>query len=96
MSPKVIIRDKGIKVDDENNPIEPKIKELKEKIKIESDKDKKEELNEQIQLLNQSSKILIDLTNKVLVFLEPPHTETWNILKSILSHDSQDIEHPYV
>ena len=37
-----------------------------------------------------------DLSNKVLVFLEPPHPQTWDILKPILSHDSLEIEHPYV
>ena len=39
---------------------------------------------------------MIDLRGKLLVFLEPPHTETWIILKPILSHDSYYIEHPYV
>ena len=28
--------------------------------------------------------------------MEPPHEDTWNILKAILSHDSLYIEHPYV
>ena len=40
--------------------------------------------------------MLIDLSNKILVFLEPPHPETWTILKPILSHDTLEIEHPYV
>ena len=40
--------------------------------------------------------MLIDISNKVLVFLEPPHSETWDILKPILSHDTFEIEHPYV
>jgi hypothetical protein len=40
--------------------------------------------------------VLIDLSAKLFVFLEPPHPETWNILKPILSHDKYEIEHPYV
>ena len=31
-----------------------------------------------------------------MVFLEPPHPETWSIIKPILSHDKYYIEHPYV
>ena len=41
-------------------------------------------------------KVLIDLRGKLWVFLEPPHHETWAILKPILSHDDFEIEHPYV
>jgi hypothetical protein len=96
MSPKVIIRDKGTRVDESNNPIEEKIRHLKADIRKEKDADKKERLKEQLNTLYQESRLLIDLNNKVLVFLEPPHQETWNILKPILSHDSLEIEHPYV
>ena len=96
MSPKVIIRDKGILVNSEYQPIDPIIKELKRQIKKAEDDDIKEDLKEQLQAIYDNSKVLIDLSNKVLVFLEPPHSETWNILKPILSHDSFEIEHPYV
>ncbi|MDN5866822.1 MAG: bifunctional DNA primase/polymerase [Candidatus Nitrosocosmicus sp.] len=96
MSPKVIIRDRGITVDENNNPIDGTIKELRKLIKMEKKEDKKEELIQQLQSLYENSKVLIDLTNKILIFLEPPHQETWDILKPILSHDSEFIEHPYV
>lgn len=96
MSPKVIIRKNGILVDENNNPIKEEIKELRRKINIEKDNEIKEELEEELDSLLKNSKIMIDLTNKVLVFLEPPHKETWDILKPILSHDSLYIEHPYV
>ena len=39
---------------------------------------------------------MIDFTGKLIVFLEPPHHETWNILKTMLSHDTEYVEHPYV
>ena len=39
---------------------------------------------------------MIDFTSKLIVFLEPPHHETWNILKTMLSHDTEYVEHPYV
>ncbi len=96
MSPKVIIRDKGILVDKNNNPIDENIKNLKKLIKIEKDEEKKYNLGQELYSLYENSKVLIDLTNKIIVFLEPPHQETWNILKPILSHDSEYIEHPYV
>jgi hypothetical protein len=96
MSPKVIVRDKGILIDQDMNPLEPQIRELKAKIKVEKDKDTKAELEEKVAHLYKNSKFLIDLTNKILVFLEPPLPDTWNILKPILSHDSIYIEHPYV
>jgi hypothetical protein len=45
---------------------------------------------------NQSHNKVIELIGKLLVFLEPPHSDTWSILKPILSHDDYEIEHPYV
>jgi hypothetical protein len=39
---------------------------------------------------------LIDLRGKILVFLEPPQHELWELLKPILSHDKKEIEFPFV
>lgn len=36
------------------------------------------------------------MRGKILVFLEPPDKEVWTILKPILSHDSPEIEYPFV
>ncbi len=44
----------------------------------------------------EDSRMLIDLSGKTLVFLEPPQRELWNLLKPILSHDTEEIEYPYV
>lgn len=96
MSPKVLIRDRGIMVDQNNQPIKERILELNKRIKTEKDQDSKSELEEQRKALYENSKVLINLSNKILVFLEPPHPETWDILKPILSHDTFEIEHPYV
>jgi hypothetical protein len=57
---------------------------------------KKYDLEEQLRQISQESKILIDLRGKLFVFLEPPHPETWVILKPILSHDKYEIEHSCV
>jgi hypothetical protein len=97
MTPKVIIRQNGILVDSSNQPIADRIKELKKKIDEANDKsDEKEDLKQQLSQLYNEAKVLIDLRGKLWVFLEPPHHETWTILKPILSHDAFEIEHPYV
>lgn len=96
MSPKVLIRDRGILVDQNNKPITEKVKEIKSLIEKEKDENVRNDLKEQLKALYDNSKVLIDLSNMILVFLEPPHSDTWNILKPILSHDTLEIEHPYV
>ncbi|MGB8033299.1 MAG: hypothetical protein WCF03_05705, partial [Nitrososphaeraceae archaeon] len=97
MTPRVLIRQNGILVDSNNEPLEGRLKELKRAISsAEGDHGKKEELEEQLNQLYQEAKVLIDLRGKLLVFLEPPHKDTWPILKPILSHDDFEIEHPYV
>jgi hypothetical protein len=109
-TPKVIIRQKSILVDEDNQPIQDKVNELKKRIKICKDKirnSKKAEeissnsneldtLESQLENLIENAKYRIDLRNKIYVFLEPPRQEMWDILKPILSHDSLEIEHPYV
>lgn len=98
MSPKVIIRQNGILVDNDNEPLDSRIKDLKKQIRSckDDDEEKAEELKEQLHQIYQEAKVMIDLRSKVLIFLEPPHKETWSILKPILSHDDYEIEHPYV
>jgi hypothetical protein len=67
------------------------------------DKDEKENLNDEIDKIDEdirkiieNSKTLIDLRGKILVFLEPPQHELWELLKPILSHDKKEIEFPFV
>ena len=85
MSPKVIIRQKGKLVDGETNELlEPNIRELKKQISSITGAETKENLQEQLQELLDNSKMVIDLSNKIFVFLEPPHPQTWEILKAIL------------
>ena len=96
MSTKLLVRQKGELVDQHNQPLKPQIKELKRQIEETEDESKKETLKEQLQELYENARSLIDLKGKVLVFLEPPQHELWNQLKPILSHDSEEIEFPYV
>jgi hypothetical protein len=111
MSPKVLVRQKGTLIDKETGkPIHGKVQELRTKTReLEKkkraikDRDKIADINEEIdqvgediRKLYENSKTLIDLRGKILVFLEPPQHELWNLLKPILSHDKKEIEFPFV
>lgn len=99
MSPKVIVRQRGVLVDSEYNPLKPRLLELKKEIRRcqqNENLDREEQLKAELDELKEDAKVLIELKGQCLVFLEPPHTETWNILKATLSHDRYEIEHPYV
>jgi hypothetical protein len=97
ISPKALIRQHGILVDKDNyQPLEPKIRELKKEIRESKIDDEKEELQEQLSQLYKDAKYLIDISGKILLFLESPHPDVWEIIKTTLSHDAWEIEHPYV
>jgi hypothetical protein len=97
ISPKALIRQHGTVVDkNDNQPLEPKINELKRQINQTNNKEQREELRDKLEKLYENSKYIIDLHGKILVFLESPHPEVWNIIKSVLSHDVWEIPHPYV
>jgi hypothetical protein len=100
MSAKVLVRQKGTLIDKNGQPIDQKIKDLVKKKNLlgDSKEDKEQKLNiiSEIEELYEGAKTLIELTGKILVFLEPPHKEVWAILKPILSHDSPEIEYPFV
>lgn len=44
----------------------------------------------------KGAKYIIDLSGKILVFLEAPQEETFLMLRPILSHDVREIAYPYV
>jgi hypothetical protein len=96
MSTKLLVRQKGILVDENNEPIKPAIIELRKKINDIDDADEKGRLKNKLQELYENARTLIDLRDKILVFLEPPQHDLWNLLKPILSHDSKEIEFPFV
>ena len=67
---------------------------LKRSFKKEQDKREKD-IEKQIKDLFEESKALINLTDKILVFLEPPSTEMWGILNPILQPSLSEIEFPF-
>jgi len=100
MSTKVLVRQKGVLVDPHGNPIQKKVTELRKKIRLlgnaKKNTDEKQDTIEKLYALLETAKTEIDLSGKILVFLEPPHHELWNLLKPILSHDLVKIDFPYV
>jgi hypothetical protein len=97
MSTKVLVRQKGIVVDKNNELIGDKVVQLKASIRAAgNDENKRIELQKKLNQLLDGAGTLIDLRNKILLFLEPPHRELWNLIKPILSHDDKEIEFPYV
>lgn len=93
LSPSALVHDRGILVNSKSEPIDDKIRELNMKLSDEKiNKVSKEEIRTELQNIWKESKKLIDLTGKIMLFLDSPHTELWDRLKPILSHDKQEIE----
>lgn len=92
MSPAALIHDRGTLVDSKNHEIESELRSLRNELNAESDKGRKSEILEQIQKRYTDSRKLIDLTGKILLFLDSPNIELWDRLKPILSHDKKEIE----
>jgi hypothetical protein len=99
MTPKVLIREQGVLIDKEGNPIGKEVRKLKNAISAARSKknyDAAEQYYEELAALLEDSAYLIELFGKTLIFLEPPHPELWGLLKPILSHDYWEMEHSYV
>ena len=97
MSTKVLVRHKGVLVDENNEPIGEKIKALKiQRLEHKKGDAEYQSITLQLQDLFDKAHYRIKLSSLILVFLEPPHHELWTLLKPILAHDSYFIEHPFV
>ena len=86
LSPTALIHQHGILVDKNGEVILP------------SDKPDKEASAEEKEAWRNRLKdayYLIDLKGKILVFLEAPSYETFNMLRPILSHDAQEISYKF-
>jgi hypothetical protein len=93
MSPSALVHDRGILVNSKNEPIEDAIKELNMKLNDEkTDKASIGEIRTELQNIMRDSKKLINLSGKIMLFLDSPHMDLWDRLKPILSHDKQEIE----
>ena len=104
LSPTALVHDYGILLDENDNPIDwtekPNSKRPRKR-----KKDSKEEYEHQLELWKteqeewhekiRNSRYVVVLCNKILVFLEAPHPETYNKLRPVLSHDKEEISYKF-
>jgi len=93
MSPTALIHQRGISVDQNGDPINDTIADLRSQLLSDIPKDQKERIKGEIASLLKTAKNLVVLSGKILVFAEPPDHRLWDILKPILSHDKYDTEY---
>jgi len=90
LSPTALIHQNGFLIDEDGNNIEDALYTLGEKILV-SEKQEKKELEKERADLIKSSRMCVDLKNKILIFLDNPHSATFEMLKPIMSHDNKEI-----
>lgn len=98
LSPTALAHDKGVLIGRDNEPIGDKVRDLvkrKKKAKKEKDEDREEAIQNELVKLFANSKYLIDMKNKILVFLEAPQRDTFARLRPILSHDAHEITYKF-
>lgn len=104
LSPTAIVHDYGVLVDRNGNPIDfsesPSSRKPKKR-KSESEEDFQRRLEEWEETHKkwrdkiQNARYVVDLRNKILVFLDAPALETYNKLRPILSHDKGEISYKF-
>jgi hypothetical protein len=86
LSPTALIHQHGLLIDKNGDLILPSQK---------PDKDASPEEKEAWIQKMRDSRYLVELNGKILVFLEAPHFETFNMLRPILSHDAHQISYRF-
>jgi len=102
LSPTALVHSKGVLVD--ANGEEIKIEDRPRK-PLKSDYANERDFREAVKEYREAKRIwderlknshyLVDLSHKILVFLEAPHIKTFNMLRPILSHDSFQISYKF-
>ena len=96
MSPTALIHQTGFLIDEDGNNIEEKLEEIIQRIvdaKIDKDKVLENEIKKERDELLKTARRCVDLTNKILLFLDNPQPQTYEMLKPIMSHDSKEIQY---
>lgn len=94
LSPTALYHDHGILIDKNTGEIlQPLINELYDKIDGTPKKEKAEirALKRKLNDVFKRAALLIDLNNKILLFLDNPNQQTLNKLRPILSHDTYEV-----
>jgi|GEM_PF-3428879 len=96
LSPTAIAHEHGVLVDAETRePIEPEILKIQARLREVKDKFERRELREELLKLTSKAAYLVDLENKILIFLDRPHHETLQKLYPILSHDVYEADYKF-
>ena len=91
MSPTALIHQNGFLIDENGEPIQEKLDELEDLFSETADKNEKNRIINQIKSIKENARYCVDLKNKILVFLDNPKPETYEMLKPIMSHDKDEI-----
>ncbi len=94
ISPTALIHQHGVLVDSEGNSLKERLDKLQIQIfEAEKDNNRKEVFKlKQIRTdMLKIAKNLVDLNHKILLFLDNPSTQTYELLKPIMSHDKKEI-----
>jgi len=108
LSPTALAHDYGVPVDPEGEDLRPAIQEIRgeiEKFKdeeVSAERNEKKRIKREIEKLQRKlyelmkgSKRLIDLENKVIIFVDNPDPRTWARLRPIMSHDLWDTTYKF-
>ena len=108
LSKTALAHDYGTPIDEQGNDLTPRIRELEQKIaslqeqEIAADKNQRKHIKLDIKKFQTElsrlllhSRRLINLENKIIVFVENPHPETWAALRPIMSHDTWEVAYKY-
>ncbi len=96
LSPTAIAHEHGALVDAETRePLEPKILDVQARLRETKDRDERRRLRQELVQLASKAAYLVDLENKILIFLDRPHPETLKKLYPILSHDVYEADYKF-
>ena len=94
----VLLNKDGSPIDFDAKPTEPKRRDFGKNDKVNYD-GALQQYKSKLKLFTQEMKgsyTLVDLSRKILVFLEAPEYNTFQMLRPILSHDKMEIEYQFV
>lgn len=90
-----LIDEKGEEIQPKNKPIKPKKHEYHDEQRYREARTEYNENQKRWIKRLKNSRHIVDLTGKILVFLDAPHIETFNRLRPILSHDTEQINYKF-
>jgi hypothetical protein len=80
--------------DSDGNGLGPRLDDLrKQKDELEQENESTFDVDNQIASLLASAKRVVDLSGKLLIFLDAPDNQLWDALKPLLSHDAHESEY---